>query len=70
MGGGRGMGRGMGGGRGTGRGVGISGPGPSRKSGGGSQSRGQELEDLKHQAENLNKKMKEVISRINSLENQ
>jgi predicted Fe-Mo cluster-binding NifX family protein len=70
MGGGRGMGRGLGGGRGTGRGMGISGSGPSRKTVGGSQSRGQELEDLKHQADNLNKKMKEVISRINSLENQ
>ena len=70
MGGGRGMGRGMGGGRGTGRGMGRSGSVPSRKMGGGSQSRGQELEDLKHQADSLNKKMKEVISRINSLENQ
>jgi len=69
MGAGRGMGRGMGGGRGAGRSMGIFGSGPSRKSGGGSQSRGQELEDLKHQADNLNKKMKEVISRINSLEN-
>ena len=69
MGAGRGMGRGMGSGRGTGRGMGISGSGSSRKSGGGSQSRGQVLEDLKHQADNLNRKMKEVISRINSLEN-
>ena len=64
MGGGRGMGQGMGGGRGSGRGMGISGLGPSRKSGGGSQFGGQELEDLKHQADSLNKKMKEVISRI------
>ena len=70
MGGGRGMGRGMGAGRGTGRGMGISGSGPSRKTGGGSQSRGQELEDLKHQADSLNKKMKEVISRINNIESQ
>jgi predicted Fe-Mo cluster-binding NifX family protein len=70
MGGGRGMGRGMGGGKGTGRGMGISGSAPSRKTGGGSQSRGQELEDLKHQADSLNKKMKEVISRISSLEKQ
>jgi predicted Fe-Mo cluster-binding NifX family protein len=69
MGAGRGMGRGMGGGRGTGRSMGIFGSEPSRKSGGGSQSRGQELEDLKHQADNLNRKMKEVISRINSLGN-
>jgi hypothetical protein len=36
--------------------------------GGSSQSRGQELEDLKNQADSLNKKMKEVISRINNLE--
>ena len=64
MGGGKGMGRGMGGGRGTGRGMGISGSGPSRKMGGNSQFNGQELEDLKHQADSLNKKMKEVISRI------
>ncbi len=70
MGGGRGMGQSMGGGRGTGRGMGMSGSGPSRKMGGGSQSKGQELEDLKHQADSLNKKMKEVISRINNLENQ
>ena len=64
MGGGKGMGRGMGGGRGSGRGMGISGTGPSRKMGGSSQFRGQELEDLKHQADSLNKKMKAVISRI------
>jgi predicted Fe-Mo cluster-binding NifX family protein len=68
MGGGRGMGRGMGGGRGAGRGMGISGSEPSSKMGGSSQSRGQELEDLKNQADSLNKKMKEVISRINNLE--
>lgn len=48
----------------VGRGMGISGSGPSRKMGGSSQFRGQELEDLKHQADSLNKKMKEVISRI------
>ena len=35
-----------------------------RKMGGSSQFSGQELEDLKHQADSLNKKMKEVISRI------
>ena len=64
MGGGRGMGRGMGGGRGAGREMGISGSGPSRKMGGSSQFRGQELKDLKHQADSLNKKMKAVISRI------
>jgi predicted Fe-Mo cluster-binding NifX family protein len=67
--GGRGMGRGMGGGRGTGRGMGRSNLWSSNRMGGVSQSRGQELEDLKHQAERLNRKMKEVISRINSLEN-
>jgi hypothetical protein len=55
-------------GRGTGRGMGISGPGSSKKMAGGPQSRGQELEDLKHQADSLNKKMKEVISRIHNLE--
>jgi predicted Fe-Mo cluster-binding NifX family protein len=70
MGGGRGMGRGMGGGRGTGRDMGWFGSGPEKKMGSGSQSKGQELEDLKHQADSLNQKMKEVISRINSLENQ
>jgi hypothetical protein len=42
--------------------MGISGSGPSRKLGGSSQSRGQELKDLKHQADSLNKKLKEVIS--------
>jgi predicted Fe-Mo cluster-binding NifX family protein len=68
MGGGRGMGRGMGGGSGTGRGMGISGQGSSRRMGGGFQSRGQELEDLKQQADSLNKKMKDVISRIHNLE--
>ena len=61
MGGGRGSGRGMGGGRGTGRGMGSSGRGPSTKMGGSSQFSGQELEALKHQADSLNKKMKEVI---------
>lgn len=67
-GGGMGGGRGMG--RGTGRGMGMSGPGSSKKMGGGPQSRGQELEDLKHQADSLNEKMKEVISRINNFETQ
>ena len=70
MGSGRGMGRGMGGGRGTGRGMGRSGLVGSRRMGAGTQSKGQELEDLKHQADSLNKKMKEVISRISSLEKQ
>jgi predicted Fe-Mo cluster-binding NifX family protein len=70
MGNGRGMGRGMGGGRGTGRGKGMSGLAGSRRMGASTQSKGRELEGLKQQAESLNKKMKEVISRINSLENQ
>ena len=70
MGGGRGMGRSTGGGRGTGRGMGMSGSGPSRKMGGGSQAKGQELEDLKHQADSLNEKMKAVISRIKNFERQ
>jgi len=70
MGSGRGMGRGMGGGRGTGRGMGMSSSGPSKRMGGVSQSRGQDLEDLKHQADSLNKKMKEVISRIHNFETQ
>ena len=65
-----GLGGGRGIGRGTGRGMGMSSPGPSRKTGGRSQSRGQELEDLKHQADSLNKKMKEVITRINNFERQ
>ncbi len=70
MGGGRGMGRGTGGGRGTDRNMGRSGSRLSRKMGGGSQPRGQELEDLKHQADSLNKKMKEIVSRINNLDRQ
>ncbi len=52
----------------VGRGLGISGSGPSRKTGGSSPFGGQELEALKQQADSLNKKMKEVISRINNLE--
>jgi hypothetical protein len=60
----------MGGGRGTGRGKGMSGLAGSRRMGASTQSKGRELEGLKQQAESLNKKMKEVISRINSLENQ
>ena len=70
MGGGRGMGRGTGGGRGTGRDMGRSGSGPAKKMGSGPQSRGPELADLKHQADSLNQKMKEVISRINNFERQ
>jgi predicted Fe-Mo cluster-binding NifX family protein len=64
-----GMGRGMGGGRGQGRGMGLSGTGIAQRTGGGIQSQGQEMEDLKQQAGRLNEKMKEVIARINRLEN-
>jgi predicted Fe-Mo cluster-binding NifX family protein len=63
-----GMGRGMGGGRGAGRGMGMSDFVGSRRMGGGTLSKDQELEGLKQQADSLNKKMKEVISRINSIE--
>ena len=70
MGDGRGVGRGMGGGRGMGRGMGMSSLTGSRRKGGGTQSKDQELEGLKQQVDSLNKKMKEVISRINSSENQ
>jgi predicted Fe-Mo cluster-binding NifX family protein len=69
MGGGRGMGQGMGGGRGTRRRMVMSGLEESRRKGGRAQSKDQELEGLKQQAESLNRKMKEVISRINRLEN-
>jgi predicted Fe-Mo cluster-binding NifX family protein len=67
-GGGMGIGRGIGGGRGTGRGVGLSGlEEPGRKRGS-TQSKNQELKGLQQQADSLNRKMKEVISRINRLE--
>ena len=59
-----GMGRGMGGGRGQGRGMGMIG-----SQGGSIQSKDKEMENLKQQASRLNQKMKEVISRINRLEN-
>ena len=59
-----GMGRGMGGGRGQGRGMGMTG-----SQGGSIQSKDKEMENLKQQAGRLNQKMKEVISRINKLEN-
>ena len=68
--GGRGVGQGKGGGRGTGRGMGTSGLAGSRRMGAGTHSKDQELEGLKQQVDSLNKKMKEVISRINSSENQ
>ena len=66
-GGGMGGGRGMG--RGTGRGMGRSGVQTSRGMRDVTNSGGQDLADLKHQADSLNKKMKEVISQINKLEN-
>ena len=66
----RGIGRGMAGGRGTDRDMGMSGLAGSRRKGGGVQSKNQELEGLKQQADSLNRKMKEVISRLNRLENQ
>jgi len=66
-GGGMGGGRGMG--RGTGRGMGRSGIQTSRGMRDGTTSGGHDLADLKHQADSLNKKMKEVISQINKLEN-
>ena len=69
MGGGRGMERSRGGGGGTGRGMGRSGVKVSRGMRDGTNYGGQELADLKHQADSLNKKMKDVISQINRSEN-
>jgi predicted Fe-Mo cluster-binding NifX family protein len=66
----RGMGRGMGGGRGAGCGREMSDFAGSKRMGSVAQFRDQELERLKQQADSLNKKMKEVMSRINSIENQ
>ena len=63
-----GRGGGVGGGRGMGRGMGMSGFQASGGLEAGGRSRDQELESLKHQADALNKKMKEVITRINKLE--
>jgi predicted Fe-Mo cluster-binding NifX family protein len=71
MGGSRGMGGGGGrGGRGAGRGRGMSDFAGSRRMGSGTQSKDQELDALKQQADSLNKKMKEALSRINRIENQ
>jgi predicted Fe-Mo cluster-binding NifX family protein len=70
MGGGRGIGRGLGGGRAAGRGMELSGLEEPKRKEGGTQFKNQELESLKQQADSLNRKMKEVISRINRLENQ
>ena len=65
-----GMGQGMVGGRSTGRGMGrMSGVQTSRGMRDATNSGGQDLVDLKHQADRLNKKIKEVISQVNKLEN-
>ena len=60
---------GRGGGRGIGRGMGMADLEESGGRGGGARSKNQELKSLKQQADSLNRKMKEVISRINSLGN-
>jgi vacuolar-type H+-ATPase subunit D/Vma8 len=54
----------MGGGRGQGGGMGMTG-----SQGGSILSKNIEMDNLKQQASRLNQKMKEVISRINRLEN-
>ena len=59
----------MGGGRDQGRAMGSSGATVPLRMGSSLHSNDQELEDLKQQAGRLNQKMKEVISRINRLEN-
>ena len=59
-----GRGCGMGGGRGQGGGMGMTG-----SQGGSILSKNIEMDNLKQQASRLNQKMKEVISRINRLEN-
>jgi len=64
-----GVGRGIGGGRGQGCGMGMPDTGVAKRMGSSIQSKDQEMEDLKQQAGRLNQKMKEVISRINRLEN-
>jgi predicted Fe-Mo cluster-binding NifX family protein len=56
--------------QGMGRGMRMSGLAGSGRNAGGARSKDQELELLKKQADSLNEKMKEVISRINRLENQ
>jgi len=64
-----GFGRGGGMGRGMGRGMGKSDIQTSRGMRDATNSGGKDLADLKHQADSLNKRMKEVISQINKLEN-
>ncbi|MGD8881564.1 MAG: NifB/NifX family molybdenum-iron cluster-binding protein [Desulfobacterales bacterium] len=78
MGGGRGMGRGMGGSRGMGQGTGggraigggggLSGQSTSTKKGSGSVSNDSELETLKKKADEINKQLEDIITRINKLE--
>ena len=68
MGGGRGMGRGMGGGRSIGGGAGLSGESTSMKKGSGSVSNDSELETLKKKADDINKQLEDIITRINKLE--
>jgi hypothetical protein len=68
MGGGRGMGQGMGGGRAIGGGAGSSGESTSIKKGSGSVSNDSELETLKKKADDINKQLEGIITRINKLE--
>jgi len=68
MGGGRGMGQGMGGGRAIGGGAGLSGQSTPMKKGSGSVSNDSELETLKKKADDINKQLEGIITRINKLE--
>ena len=68
MGGGGGMGRGMGGGRAIGGGAGLSGGSTSMKKESGSVSNDSELETLKKKADDINKQLEGIITRINKLE--
>ncbi|MGD9302531.1 MAG: NifB/NifX family molybdenum-iron cluster-binding protein [Desulfobacterales bacterium] len=63
-----GMGRGIAGNTGRGRNLDRIGSKASRKKEGSIRSRDQEMEDLKQQASRLNRKMKDVITRIHRLE--
>ena len=68
MGGGRGMGQGMGGGRAIAGGAALSGESTSMKKGSGSVSNDSELETLKKRADDINKQLESIITRINKLE--
>lgn len=69
MGGGRsGGGRGRGGGRAMGKGDALSGQGTPMKKGSGSASNDSELETLKKKADDINKQLEGIITRINKLE--